>query len=287
MKSRSSELARARPLLGTLVEIRAPEDARALAAIAAAFDAIAEVDRLMSAHRPESDISRVNRLAHLRPVPVNAHTWRVLDMALAMSKATAGAFDICVAPLLARWGYLPRSLARNCEVTSGWDAIELLPDRRVRFARPLAIDVGGIAKGYAVDRAANVLRKRGIRRFTVNAGGDLRIGAAAEVLHVRDPAAPGRLIRIARLRDAAAATSAAYFAQRRRRAQHVHPIVVPGTRRCANLEGSVTVFARDCMVADALTKAVTVLGDTSAGVLARFGAQACVIGPAGRVQRYP
>lgn len=285
MRSRSSELARARPLLGTLVEIRVCDAPNAISAVTAAFNAVADVHRLMSAHEAASDIGRLNRFARTRAVHVSAHTWRVLRMAGEISRASEGAFDICVAPLLARWGYLPRAIGRHCHATAGWQAVELLPRRRVRFRAPVAIDVGGIAKGYAVDRAARILREHGIRRFVVNAGGDLRVGEALEVIHVRHPAAPGRLLPVAQARGSAAATSAAYFAQTRSKGRLLHPIAVPGTRRCANLRASITVFARQCAVADALTKVVAVLGDASLPVLRRFGAEACRVGPHGELER--
>jgi thiamine biosynthesis lipoprotein len=276
MKSRSSGLARARPLLGTLVEIRAAEGPRALSAIAAAFDAIAEVHRLMSAHDDASDVARLNRLAHREPIAVDRHTWRVLKIARAISAASGGAFDICVAPALARWGYLPGA-GQGASATAGWQHIEFAADRRIHFRAPIAIDLGGIAKGYAVDRAAQLLRSHGIRRYTVNAGGDLCVGQANETIHVRDPAMPGLLLPIGRLRNAAVATSATYFARRRRNGACVHPIVVPASGDPAELEGSVTVFARHCVIADALTKVVAVMKEKSAPVLQRYGAQACII----------
>ncbi len=286
MRSRSSEIARARPLLGTLVEIRARNTPRAPAAIAAAFNVVAEVHRLMSAHEADSDIGRLNRFAHVRVVRVHAYTWIVLRLARRISEASGGAFDICVAPQLARWGYLPPWVGRQCAGLAGWDAVELLPRRRIRFRRRIAIDLGGIAKGYAVDRAAAVLCAHGIRCFTVNAGGDLRVGDEPELVHVRDPAAPTRLLPIARARNAAVATSGSYFAWRRRGGRRVHPITIPGTCRCPELPGSITVLAQECAVADALTKTVAVQGPASAKVLAHFRAQACIVEPGGAVTRY-
>ncbi len=285
-RSHSSRVRRARPLLGTLVEILAVTDrSSAIRATTAAFEAIASVHRLMSAHEPDSDVGRLNRCAHGQPVRVDAQTWQVLEVARRISAASRGAFDVCVAPVLARWGYLPDWVGRGCDATAGWEAIELLPDCHVRFRAPVAIDLGGIAKGYAVDRASAVLRAHGVARFTVNAGGDLRIGDGPETVHVRDPACPRRLLPLAAVSDAAVATSGAYFAAQTWHGRLVHPIVVPGSRRCTPVGASVTVLAPECIVADALTKVVAVLDGASEGVLARFGAAACVIAPTGDVRR--
>lgn len=284
MTLRSNELARARPLLGTLVEMRVEDCAQAAGALAAAFTAIAEVHRLLSAHEAGSDVARLNSTGAGRPLMVDEHTWRVLGVARQVSQASGGAFDVCVAPLLARWGYLPRAIAGRRR-TSGWDAVELLPGRRVRLRGPVAVDLGGIAKGYAVDRAADALRSHGIRRFTVNAGGDLAVGEGVETIHVRHPGVPGRTIPLARVSNAAVATSAPYFSRKRRRRSSVFPIAVPGTARCADVQGSITVFADDCVLADALTKVVAVLGPASAPVLQRFCAAACVTDPSGIVQQ--
>lgn len=277
---------RARPLLGTLVEIGADaEPSGAMRAVTAAFEAVATVHRLMSAHASDSDVDRLNRFAHLGPVKIDPQTWRVLEVAREVSAASGGAFDICVAPVLARWGYLPGRLDSAGTATVGWRAIELLPGYRVRFAARLAIDLGGIAKGYAADRAAGALAAHGIERFTVNAGGDLRVGSAPETIHVRHPARPACLLPLAEIAHAAVATSGAYFAVKRWRGMPVSPIVAAGSCQPALLNGSVTVFAPECVVADALTKVVAALGEESAGVLARFGAEAFLLSESGALRR--
>jgi len=286
MKPSSSEVRRARALLGTLVEIRAVADeATAGRALPAAFDAIAQVHRLMSAHEPDSDVSRLNRYAHAAPVRVHPHTWSVLEAACQISAASDGAFDVCVAPTLAGWDYLPNWIGRACDASAGWESIELLPDSHVRFRDRVAIDLGGIAKGYAVDQAAATLRAHGVARFTVNAGGDLSVGDTLETVHVRDPACPTRLLPLAEVSCAAVATSGAYFASKNCNGTPVHPIIVPSSRECAPIDGSITVLATTCVVADALTKVVAVLNGAGRHVLDHFGAEACLIAQTGAVKR--
>ena len=211
------EARRARPLLGTLVEISASSPG-AEHAVAQAFRAVERVHALMSYHDPASDLSRLNREAAFRPVTVDEWTWQVLAAAREFSAASDGLFDVSVAPVLTRLGYLPRhaDFPRACP-QADWRDIELLAHSRVRFARPLRADLGGIAKGFAVDRAVEALRASGVASGRVNAGGDLRrFGAQAEAVHVRHPHAPTLLLPLAELGDGAAATSAGYFAPRQR-----------------------------------------------------------------------
>jgi thiamine biosynthesis lipoprotein len=175
-------LRRARPLLGTFVEIRlaAPDEAAAECALRAGFAAVARVQRLMNYHDAGSDVSRVNRLAARRPVAVHPWTAAVLHRAARLHRESGGLFDITIAPTLARGGWLPRCRPRRADPRATAADIEILPGRRVRFRKPLAVDLGGIAKGYAVDRAVSVLRRAGALSGTVNAGGDLRVfGPAA------------------------------------------------------------------------------------------------------------
>lgn len=213
MPSPSSSLRRARPLLGTLVEISARGAPDVLPrAVEQAFAAIARVHELMSYQVPASDVSRLNREARHRPVAVDPHTRRVLEHAQRIAAASGGAFDVTVAPRLVHWGYLPGPLPSSPSPRLGYRAIELLPRGRVRFRAPLLIDLGGIAKGYAVDEACRVLEDAGLSDYVVNAGGDLRVGAALVAVELRHPAEPRTTLPLATLRNTAIATSAPYFA---------------------------------------------------------------------------
>jgi thiamine biosynthesis lipoprotein len=160
---------RCRPLLGTFVEI----DADRADAIAAGFGAIECVHRLMSAHDPDSDISRINRFAHREPVEVHAWTALVIERALLWSQASCGVFDVVRAGKTAlRTGLLPRHADQPLPEASHWTWLEL-QGRSVRLHRAGCIDLGGIAKGFAVDRAVAAMRCAGASGGLVNAGGDL------------------------------------------------------------------------------------------------------------------
>ena len=192
------EVRRARPLLGTLVEITARGGAapRVAEAVDAAFAAIAAVHRLMSFHDRASDVTRLNRCAARTPVRVHAWTFAVLREAQEVAQASAGLFDVTVASVLTRHRLLPGTPGAPVPHRSAsFRDIRLLPGLRVRFSRPLLLDLGGIAKGFAVDRAIDCLRAAGVCSGVVNAGGDLRcFGPVPHRVHVRDPNCPDRLL---------------------------------------------------------------------------------------------
>src|SRR5258708_6648865 len=180
---------RARPLLGTTVSIRVHglSEADAHRAIDEAFGEIALVHRLMSFQQAESDVSLLNRAACERTQDVHPATFEVLHRAREIAEASEGCFDITVAAKLVEWGILPAPDSRyRPDPHADWRDIELGEDFSVRFRRPLWIDLGGIAKGYAVDRAIEKLQRHGATQACVNAGGDLKIyGPEAEVIALR------------------------------------------------------------------------------------------------------
>lgn len=279
MKSVSNEVRRARPLLGAFVEIcvGGKETELLHCAIDQAFRAIGRAHRLMSFHDPASDVSRLNRQAAAAPVIVHPWTWRALEAARKFSTQSDGAFDITVAPLLQYWGYLPGRSAFRRRAT--WRDIVLEPDSAVGFLRPLALDLGGIAKGFAVDRAVEALRAAGVPRGIVNAGGDLRVfGGNKQKVHIRHPLAPGQTAGVMSLSEHSMATSALYFARRRAGRRAVSPLIHGRTRRPCVDDVSVTVVAADCLTADALTKIVLALRDAARPILDIHRADALLAG---------
>ncbi len=195
---------RSRPLLGTFVEIEADTET----AIEAGYAAIAEVHRLMSAHEPGSDLSRVNCFAHLGPVQVHSWTALVLERTLFWAKESEGAFDPLRAGKAAvESAYLPRHPEQPEPAAAHWSWLEL-QGRSVRLLKPGCIDLGGIAKGFAVDRAIEALRRAGADRGLVNAGGDMAaFGPEPCPAQVLDPLTGLPRVEIV-LNDEALATSA-------------------------------------------------------------------------------
>lgn len=270
-------LRRARPLLGTLVDMRieglAP--ARAERAAERAFAEVAAIHRLMSFHAAGSDLDRLHRARRGAWVRVDARTRVVLELALRVAADSQGRFDPTVAAQQVAWGLLPRPIGSAApHPQASWRDIELDGSRGVRLLRPLWIDLGGIAKGHAVDRAVEIIVGSGAAQVCVNAGGDLRVaGSRPELVHLR-AAVVEPLVEIG---NAAVATSVGARAGRAGN-RHAGPHVDGVSRLAAGRAGeSVSVVAPDCSVADALTKVVLACRDELARrVLERYGAQACV-----------
>jgi thiamine biosynthesis lipoprotein len=253
---------RCQPLLGTYVEImlkgRQSEE-RLHHHATKAFEVIRCIQRMMSFHDQDSDVSRLNRCGHVAPLRVHPWTHHVISEAVKLSRETNGAFDVTVAARLIRSGLLPRHAAVHSLSEAGlWDEIQLIEDSKIAFRQPLQIDLGGIAKGFAVDKAIDFLSTFGLDGAVVNAGGDLRVlGSAIEKgVGIRDPRDPYRAIVPSVMLRPALATSAAYFVKQRTGFSRASAIVHPVTGKPMKRNISLSVFSRTCVEADALTKAV-------------------------------
>ena len=239
-------LRRAQPLLGTLVEIGVCASGRdSMAAIAAAFATLREVQGCLSRFEPESDVARFHSLHRGDCLKMRPATCEVLAAAHALRQATGGAFDITVGTAPQGW---------RCE----GDQLHKLDDA----AR---LDLGGIGKGFAVDCTVRTLIDHGVESGWVNAGGDLRVFGDTELpVQLRDETSGG-VRPFATLRDGAFATS--HFGR------HTRSQVAAG-RHTSPVCAHVSVAAPLCLWADALTKVVALSGDTSHPLLARYEASA-------------
>jgi thiamine biosynthesis lipoprotein len=254
MVTATLERERARPLLGTLVRIRVTGHADADRAINRAFAEIDAIHGLMSFQQPESDLGRIARTIVGRPVAVDPRTAECLSAALAWARRSDGAFD----PVAA------------VTPDATWEDIAL-EEAEVRVTRPLRVNLSGIAKGYAVDRACAQLQAAGVTRAVVDAGGDLRVlGPAVEEIALRPSidAAPA----LVELCDGALASSDPAFA---RMQQETCPHL-DGRTRVAVPDRFAAVAAPTCMDADALTKIVLSLGADAQALLHDAGATAFV-----------
>ena len=267
-----AESSRLRPAMGTLVHVCASgPEAAVQRAVDAALAAVERIERLMSFHDPDSELSRVNREAGRMPQTVHPWTWAVLRRAVRIAEDSGGLFDITVAPLLVREGLLPGSADASLHC-GNWRHIVLMPDCRVFLERPMLLDLGGIAKGFAVDRAIHELKRGGCTEGVVNAGGDLRrFGPLPQPIYLRRR---DGLVQVAELRCGAIATSARHAVHAERLAQPLGSIFDPRTHRAWNGSGAVMVAAPSCIIADALTKVAALAGPACGPLLARFGARA-------------
>jgi thiamine biosynthesis lipoprotein len=260
-------------IMGTAVrvELWSEERAAGQAAIAAVMAEMHRIDDTMSPFKPQSELSRVNREAARQAVPVSPALYDVIARSIEFSRLSDGAFDITFASVGHLYDYRQRirpsepELARAREAI-GWRNLELEPrSSTIRFARPgVRIDLGGFAKGLAVDNGAAILRTRGIRNAIVTAGGDSYILGDRRgrpwTIGIRDPRDAGRMAAVLPLRDVALSTSGDYERYFDQDGVRYHHLIDPATGRSPDGVRSVTVIARDGLTSEALTKCVFVMG---------------------------
>ena len=196
-------------VMGTAIHVELwADDARAGASAAAAvMDEMHRIDRAMSPHKPHSELCRINRDAARQAVPLSDEMFGLVDRALGFSRLTGGAFDISYAAAGQLYDYREKlrpsaeQLAQACELV-GWQQLHLDPRARtLRFAREgMRIDLGGFAKGHAVDTAITLLRRRGVKHAYVSAGGDSRVLGDRRgrpwTVAIRDPRRAGQAVAV-------------------------------------------------------------------------------------------
>lgn len=258
-----------RPWLGTLVRIGVAGVERDLAeaAIERAFEAIAAVHRTLGFHDAHSDLSRLNGLSPGQPGIVSPMLREVLDVAQELAALTDGVFDVTVGGELVRAGVLPRVATARSAAAVDWRDLLLQADGAVAWRRAGLVDLGGIAKGHAVDCAAAALALPTHARWRIEAGGDLRVGGdEIELVPLRVPDHPPATQPLVELQNGSLAASAID------RARRVH--LDGRTRAPAQASAFAAVVAPRCLYADALTKLVIACGERSAPWLRRYGAVA-------------
>lgn len=265
-----------KPLMGTIVSMAVvSQDARlAYAALDAAFDEMARLEAMMSAFRKDSELHRLNEEASRHPVTVSHELFQVIELSLHISQVTRGAFDITVGPLMDLWRFyknektLPSSQALQDVLSRvGYRHVVLSSkDRSVFFAVPgMALDLGGIAKGFAIDRAVNVLKGHGMAAALVNAGGDIlaygtKPGGQPWRVGLQHPRDSRELLAVLTMSDMAMVTSGdyeRYFLVDGKRYSH---IIDPRSGFSARETASVTVMAESAAYADGLATGILVLG---------------------------
>lgn len=243
------------------------DEAKARAATRAAFDKIAQLEDVMSDYRPESELRRLER----RPrewVAVSAPLFDVLQRAVEVAAVTEGAFDPTTAPFVQLWREarrakrLPDARALDsARALVGWRQIALdTAKQRVRLSGAgVRVDLGGIAKGYILERAIAALRERGVHRSMVVAGGDIALGdgppgqAGWTILTLPDSS-------IRPFRNVCVSTSGPDFQFVEIAGVRYSHVVDPRTGLGVTNDLAAMVIARDCALADALATALTVLG---------------------------
>jgi thiamine biosynthesis lipoprotein len=254
------------------------DEAGALAAFHEAFAEFDRLDALMSIWRDGSEVQRLNAAAGERPVPVGPEVRDVLLTAQQVSEWTGGAFDVTFAALSDIWRFdhdrdgrvpSPAEIAARLPLVD-YSAVRLDGAAGTAFlAREgMRVHLGGVGKGYAVDRAAAILRSRNVGDFMIHAGGDLyvagRRGDRPWRVGIRDPRGPeDRVIAAMDLTDATFSTSGDYERSFVRDGRRYHHIIDPDTGQPARRSRSVTIIARNAAVADALATGIFIMGPES------------------------
>jgi thiamine biosynthesis lipoprotein len=285
-------------IMGTrvAVELWADDPVLGERAMASVIDEMRRTDELMSTYKPESQLSQLNERGFERPVVLDPGIIEVVERALEMSRISDGAFDVTYASVGYLYDYRAHRRPTDEQITAAlpgvdYRQVEVDPGAStIRFLRKgVRIDLGGIAKGYAVDRAIEKLRALGIDHAMVNAGGDTRLLGDRRgkpwIVGVRDPRNEGRLVTRLPLEDEAISTSGDYERYFEEDGVRYHHILVPGTGRAAREVRSATVIGRDATLTDALSTTVFVLGvERGMALVARMaGVEAVIVDAEGRI----
>lgn len=260
-------------IMGTLVEITVshsdPELAQTM--ITQAFDEMSRIEKLMSTYIPDSEISQINRAAGKKAIPVSPEVEEVIHEGIFWSEQSKGAFDLTVEPLVQLWGFdgeievIPgnKTLKKTASLVNYKD-IEI-KNHTVKLTRTgMAINVGGLAKGYAVDRAVSLLRGQ-VGNGIVNAGGDLYAFGKKDPktpwnIGLQHPRQPQELLAAFAVQNQAVATSGDYQRYFIKDGVRYHHIFDPRTGKPAREMISATLITTEVMEADALATAVFVMG---------------------------
>ncbi|MDH3973559.1 MAG: FAD:protein FMN transferase [Deltaproteobacteria bacterium] len=269
---------RTRVLMDTVVEITLFNEGDAgknNEAVSAAFDEIKRLENLLGRHQEGSDI----RQANTRPgkgIKVSPETLEVMNSALRFSKISGGAFDITVGKLSELWNFEEgrKTPPHEDEIKSalqgsGASSVTLdLSSATVKTSNKVHLDLGGIAKGYIIDKAAKILLAKGIEDFIINAGGDMVIRGKKKGkqwrIGIQHPRKKGEVIAHIDVEEneSAIVTSGDYERFFTHKGKRYHHILSPKTGYPADELMSVTIKAEDAVTADALSTAIFVLGPT-------------------------
>ena len=289
-------------IMGTAVRVELwHEDATAArAAMGAVMDEMNRIDALMSPYKPDSELSRINREAAQKPVAIGKEMFGLIARSIEFSKLSDGAFDITFSSVGYLYDYrkhLKPTDEQIAKVLPGINYRHLQLDPKaqtIHYARPgVRIDLGGIAKGHAVDNCIAILKSRGITNAIVTAGGDSRLlgdrrGRPWSV-GIRDPRRGGEVVAVLPLADVAISTSGDYERFFEEDGVRHHHIINPKTGKSATGVRSVTIIGPDGITTEGLTKSVFVKGPKAGMRLIESleGVDAIIIDDAGRMSYSP
>lgn len=263
----------ARPMMGTEVSMYLwSEDHDAgLAAVEAIFQEADRIDHLMSTYKDDSEISKINREAADAPVRSGEELYQLIARSLEISVLTQGAFDITYESVGQHFDFRTHQRPDAATIKSELEYINYrfvqldAASRTVAFQKHgVRINLGGIAKGYVVERGVDILRARGVKNAIVTAGGDTRLLGDRRgrpwMVGIRDPRQAGKVAISLPLQDEAVSTSGDYERFFDEDGVRYHHIIQPSTGQSASGVHSATVFGPDAVTTDALSTSVFVMG---------------------------
>lgn len=263
--------------MGTIITVFfwTDEEAKAARGAELVFDEMKRIDALMTTWTNDSEVSKINAAAGEKPVQVGEETFAVIARAQDVAKRTKGIFDITVGSFRGLWKFdedMDGTLPEQAEVKKrlalvGYQHLVLDKTKRTVFLKKkgMSITLGGIAKGYAVDRATKILHDRGFVHFMIQAGGDMYVsgkkGASPWMVAIRDPrGARDAMFATTPIEDRSFSTSGDYERGFVKDGVRYHHILDPRTGQPARTSRSVTIRAKDAFTADAWSKVLFILG---------------------------
>jgi thiamine biosynthesis lipoprotein len=275
--ARADWMERTEAIMGTrcYVELWADDPVKGNDAIDAVMAELRRIDNLMSHYKPESELSQINQYANERPVQVDKELFDLIKLSTHYSQITDGAFDITYASVGYLYDYPGHIHPTEEQIRQKLPAVNwrnmLLDEEHhtVRFEHPgMRIDLGGIGKGYAVDRGIEMLKARGVARALVTAGGDSRIigdrMGRPWLVAVRHPDDPNKVVTRIPLSDSAVSTSGDYERYFDEGGVRYHHIIDPRTGHSASKVRSATILAPTATQTDGMSKTAFVLGPEKA-----------------------
>jgi thiamine biosynthesis lipoprotein len=255
-------------LLGTVVDIqvRDTDEQAAEEAINLAFTEVKRIDNLFSTYSKESPVWMINHSADSLII-VDDEIYKLLVLCDSITKLSDGGFDVSLDNLIMAWGFytnnprMPSALAVDSALmNSGWEKVRLLGNNGVIRSHNAGLNFGAIAKGYAVDKAIDVLKNSGIKSVLVNAGGEIKSLGTDWIVGVQHPREPNAIIKKIKLDEMSVATSGDYENYFEKNGVRYHHILDPKTGYPSKGLQSVTIIHEENAFADGLATAVFVMG---------------------------
>ena len=289
----SKTVKRTQILLGTVVEIQVgdADERKAENAVTKALDEIKRIDDLFTTFKEKSTVWKINNSVDT-VIYIDSEVYNLIVLCDSVTRISNGCFDVSLDNLTKCWGFYtdkPHLPARDSIVSAlkkcGWKNIKLFGSNRIIKKEKVGLNFGAVAKGYAVDRAVDVLKKSGIKKALVNAGGEISVIGTGWIVGIQHPRNQNELIAKIKLDNVSVATSGDYEQYFEKNGIRYHHILDPKTGCPATGLQSVTIINKEDKYADAMATAVFVMGKDNGmrSVESLKGTEAMIIDDKGKI----